>query len=240
MIGAFSSLTTVPPRRRKPPLQLAAGSYQRDRESEACGRLFAQSCAGSSSVWDFEDACVPRFRLKRGRILCFAPEQRERVNTTESAESASITSSSLPLRVRTEKMATARPDLIGHLLDGESAVTTPRVLHGWEGPIDPWPCHCCDRMNDERVKRCKTCGRSAAYGEMSAKDASSEVSTYCSCYCATSTQYWFQYSTGQRQHVNITVLLCFVLASNGDPACFPRLILANTAGTYYAFRVDAA
>ncbi|CAM9980594.1 unnamed protein product, partial [Scytosiphon promiscuus] len=60
-------------------------------------------------------------------------------------------------------MAMARPELIGHLLGGESAVTTPRVLHDWEGPTDPWPCHCCDRVNVERVKRCKTCGRSAAY-----------------------------------------------------------------------------
>lgn len=64
-------------------------------------------------------------------------------------------------------VASGRPELISHLLNDTGGVTTPRSLYGWEGPEAAWPCHCCNRMNEELTKRCKTCGRSAAYGKLS-------------------------------------------------------------------------
>ncbi|CAM9873760.1 unnamed protein product [Pylaiella littoralis] len=56
------------------------------------------------------------------------------------------------------------PALTGHDDDSSRAhMTTPISLHDWDGPTKAWPCHCCNRVNDKTMKRCKTCGRSAAY-----------------------------------------------------------------------------
>lgn len=64
-------------------------------------------------------------------------------------------------------IASGGPALTSHLLNDTEGITTPRSLYGWEGPAAAWPCHCCNRVNEELTKRCKTCGRSAAYGKLS-------------------------------------------------------------------------
>lgn len=64
-------------------------------------------------------------------------------------------------------IASGGPGLINHLLTDTEGIATPRSLYGWEGPAAEWACHCCNCVNDELTKRCKTCGRSAAYGKLS-------------------------------------------------------------------------
>lgn len=56
-------------------------------------------------------------------------------------------------------------EVTSHLVESDvESTATPRALLDWEGPTAAWPCHCCNRVNDEKAKKCRTCGRSAAYG----------------------------------------------------------------------------
>lgn len=56
----------------------------------------------------------------------------------------------------------------------------PRSLHDWPGSTAPWWCHCCNRLNDLRSRRCKTCGRSAAYGKIKPPANTAQRKNVCS------------------------------------------------------------
>lgn len=65
-------------------------------------------------------------------------------------------------------------------MSGVDCKKTPRSLHDWPGPTASWWCHCCNRLNDLRSRRCKTCGRSAAYGKMKPPANTTQRKSICS------------------------------------------------------------
>lgn len=62
-------------------------------------------------------------------------------------------------------MALSGVDVTSHLFSNAGPAETSGSMDDWIGPAAAWSCHCCTRTNDERATKCRTCGRSVAYGE---------------------------------------------------------------------------